>query len=736
MPARCGCSASSRRGSDASSRFRSAPCSVSARSSGISCRRATRSSCSAASTKSTARAPAADRRAVSVFELGALVDTPVRQLSLGERMRCEIAASLLHSPRMLFLDEPTIGLDVSAKAAIRELLRTESERERVTLLLTSHDTGDMERVCKRAIVINRGRLLWDGAIAGLCAAAISRRSGSRSGAKRSASTLTLPGVRVLSSGVVPDGVRNRARDHVARPGGRRRAAPGRHPRHGDRGRAARRGDSGAVCDGGRGACRHDGRAMPSTRRSRASRRAQRSRERGDVRPRGVLCGHSRRVLEPVARGGRGRHAGRADPKALVWYLAATEWIVLSAPPIHVEIQEAIRRGDVVYRLGVRSRTWLPSSRAARRCWPCALPLLGLTAFVCAFAFTGWIPPADGARCRRAVRVGGRRAAGHGAVLGIGLLAFWLQDVSPVFWVWQKLMFVLGGLMLPLSLYPAIQRVAAFTPFPTLLAGPASFMLANASRRPAGWLELVTLERRDGIRRWPGFPARGAREIDGERRWRLEHSVRRALFAMNLKAALAERGAFALQVLFMMLNNVTFFVFWWALMPCRPARLAARRHSDPLRHRGHGIRVTVVFAGGVRYLGRFIHEGELDTLLTQPRPVCSTRSDAAAGVRPRRLHFRRRFIAASGDVSWREAPIVLVAIVASALDDVRAASCSSAWRSGSDRNRVTPALGAAAHVLALSRAALRWRAAAHAVHAAAGRLRRLLAGAPRANAVAG
>jgi ABC-2 type transport system ATP-binding protein len=103
----------------------------------------------------------------ALFELGGLVDTPVRQLSLGERMRCEIAASLLHSPRLLFLDEPTIGLDVSAKAAIRDLLRTESERERVTLLLTSHDTGDIERVCTRVIVINHGRLLWDGPVAAL-----------------------------------------------------------------------------------------------------------------------------------------------------------------------------------------------------------------------------------------------------------------------------------------------------------------------------------------------------------------------------------------------------------------------------------------------------------------------------------------------------------------------------------------------------------------------------------------
>ena len=101
---------------------------------------------------------------VEIFALGRLIDTPVRQLSLGERMRCEIVATLLHAPRLLFLDEPTIGLDVSAKAAIRDLLRSQSEQERVTLLLTSHDTGDMESVCDRVIVIHHGRLLWDGPI--------------------------------------------------------------------------------------------------------------------------------------------------------------------------------------------------------------------------------------------------------------------------------------------------------------------------------------------------------------------------------------------------------------------------------------------------------------------------------------------------------------------------------------------------------------------------------------------
>jgi ABC-2 type transport system ATP-binding protein len=135
----------------------------------------------------------------SMFELGAFIDTPVRQLSLGERMRCEIAASLLHSPRVLFLDEPTIGLDVSAKAVIRELLRAQSDRDGVTLLLTSHDTGDMERVCERVIVIHRGRLLWDGRIADLRRSYLkAKRVTVWSDAERL--ELAMNGVRVLSTG--------------------------------------------------------------------------------------------------------------------------------------------------------------------------------------------------------------------------------------------------------------------------------------------------------------------------------------------------------------------------------------------------------------------------------------------------------------------------------------------------------------------------------------------------------
>ena len=98
---------------------------------------------------------------VSAFALEPLLDRPVRQLSLGERMRCEVAASLLHAPRLLFLDEPTIGLDVSAKATIRELLRDQSSTDGTTLLLTSHDTGDIEQVCDRVVIINHGAILLD-----------------------------------------------------------------------------------------------------------------------------------------------------------------------------------------------------------------------------------------------------------------------------------------------------------------------------------------------------------------------------------------------------------------------------------------------------------------------------------------------------------------------------------------------------------------------------------------------
>ena len=100
-------------------------------------------------------------RLVERFGLGGLLDQPVQRLSLGQRMRCEIAASLLHGPRLLFLDEPTIGLDITAKAAIRDFIREHAREEGQTVVLTSHDTRDIELVCDRVIVINEGRIVVD-----------------------------------------------------------------------------------------------------------------------------------------------------------------------------------------------------------------------------------------------------------------------------------------------------------------------------------------------------------------------------------------------------------------------------------------------------------------------------------------------------------------------------------------------------------------------------------------------
>jgi ABC-2 type transport system ATP-binding protein len=95
------------------------------------------------------------------FSLGELMDQPVHRMSLGQRMRCEIAASLLHGPELLFLDEPTIGLDVTAKAAIRDFVREHARDHGLTVVLTSHDTRDIELVCERVIVVGQGRIVVD-----------------------------------------------------------------------------------------------------------------------------------------------------------------------------------------------------------------------------------------------------------------------------------------------------------------------------------------------------------------------------------------------------------------------------------------------------------------------------------------------------------------------------------------------------------------------------------------------
>jgi len=98
------------------------------------------------------------------LELGALVRKPTRQLSLGERMKCEMAAALIHRPSVLFLDEPTIGLDVQMQVAMREFIRRYNEQTGATLILTSHDMDDVSALCPRVIVIDKGTLSYDGGL--------------------------------------------------------------------------------------------------------------------------------------------------------------------------------------------------------------------------------------------------------------------------------------------------------------------------------------------------------------------------------------------------------------------------------------------------------------------------------------------------------------------------------------------------------------------------------------------
>ncbi len=104
---------------------------------------------------------------VELLALGDLLDTPVRQLSLGQRMRGDITAALLHDPEILYLDEPTIGLDVVSKGRLRDFLRTLNAERGTTLLLTTHDLQDIEALCRRVIVIDHGTAVYDGTLAGL-----------------------------------------------------------------------------------------------------------------------------------------------------------------------------------------------------------------------------------------------------------------------------------------------------------------------------------------------------------------------------------------------------------------------------------------------------------------------------------------------------------------------------------------------------------------------------------------
>jgi ABC-2 type transport system ATP-binding protein len=113
---------------------------------------------------------------LDLLDLGPLLDVPVRQLSLGQRMRGDIAAALLHDPEVVYLDEPTIGLDVVSKTQLRDFLRETNRQHGVTVLLTTHDLDDIERLCSRVMVIDQGRLVFDGPQEALHAVGGARRT--------------------------------------------------------------------------------------------------------------------------------------------------------------------------------------------------------------------------------------------------------------------------------------------------------------------------------------------------------------------------------------------------------------------------------------------------------------------------------------------------------------------------------------------------------------------------------
>jgi len=134
------------------------------------------------------------------FEIGHLLETPVSKLSLGQRMRCEIAASLLHAPRLILLDEPSIGLDVVAKQRIRDTIRDMNAREDVAVLLTSHDAGDIEALCKRVIIVNHGRIIYQDRVSALKRTHLTCKVVGVLFAERLAEPFAMPGVDVLKAG--------------------------------------------------------------------------------------------------------------------------------------------------------------------------------------------------------------------------------------------------------------------------------------------------------------------------------------------------------------------------------------------------------------------------------------------------------------------------------------------------------------------------------------------------------
>ncbi len=183
-------------------------------------------------------------------------------------------------------------------------------------------------------------------------------------------------------------------------------------------------------------------------------------------------------------------SGAGDRSTMVWYLAMTEWILMSAASLHFDIEAEVRRGDVAYQIA-RPVSYL-GAHVARGLGALAVRAPLLLAAACATAFVFGGPPAHPAELARVITIGLAAAVVMTVwYVALGVLAFWLGDIAPVYWIWQKLTFILGGLLLPLTFYPRIViTIATFTPFPALITGPASFVLEHPV---FGTLELIALQ---------------------------------------------------------------------------------------------------------------------------------------------------------------------------------------------------------------------------------------------------
>ena len=134
------------------------------------------------------------------FEIQDLLETPVRKLSLGQRMRCEVAASLLHRPKLILLDEPSIGLDVVAKQHIRDAIKRMAQEENVGVLLTSHDAGDLEALCRRVIIINHGQIVYEDKVSNLKRKFLTRKLVEVRYAEEVPANFSMEGVEILKVG--------------------------------------------------------------------------------------------------------------------------------------------------------------------------------------------------------------------------------------------------------------------------------------------------------------------------------------------------------------------------------------------------------------------------------------------------------------------------------------------------------------------------------------------------------